>query len=93
MIDLHATYGGMSLGLAFVFWQCAKNNYNVVLGVKTVLVLMTTLAAIRLLGIILDGVPNIFIWVLFIAEAVMAVLAWCVLIKNRVCNPSENKLS
>ncbi len=82
VIDLRATYGGLALGLAFVFWQCAKNDHNVALGVKTVLVLMGALASIRLLGIVLDGSPNIFIWLLFVAEVVMASVAWWVLKKS-----------
>jgi len=75
MTDMRATYGGMALGLAFIFGLCAKNKKDVRLGVCGVLVTMTALAGSRLFGMLLDGSPTILISVLFGAEALMASLA------------------
>jgi len=75
MTDMRATYGGMALGLAFIFGLCTKDEKDVRLGVRGVLVTMTALAGSRLFGMLLDGSPTILISVLFVAEALMASLA------------------
>jgi hypothetical protein len=75
VIDMRATYGGMALGLAFLFWLCTKDKQAVYIGVRGVLGLMVLLALSRLFGIIVDGSANSFMYLLLGAEVLMAVLA------------------
>jgi hypothetical protein len=76
---MRATYGGMALGLATIFWLCARKEAYVRLGVQGVLAVMVALALTRTLGMLVDTAPNIFMFVLLAAEGVMAVLALAVL--------------
>ena len=75
VIDMRATYGGMALGLATLFWLCARDEKGVSIGIRGVLGVMVFLALSRLLGIVIDGSPNAFMVLLLVAEVVMAVLA------------------
>lgn len=75
VIDMRATYGGMALGLATLFWLCARDEQGVSIGIRGVLGVMVFLALSRLLGIVIDGSPNAFMVLLLAAEVVMAVLA------------------
>ena len=84
MTDMRATYGGMALGLALIFGLCARNEGSVRLGVQGVLAVMVALAVARTLGILLDGAPNTFMFVLLLAEIVMAFLASFALRQARV---------
>lgn len=73
--DMRATYGGMALGLAFIFGSCARAEGHVRLGVQGVLAVMVALAAARVVGMLLDGAPNAFMFLLLSAEIAMAILA------------------
>ena len=84
MTDMRATYGGMALGLALIFGLCARNEGSVRLGVQGVLAVMVALVVARTLGILLDGAPNTFMFVLLLAEIVMAFLASFALRQARV---------
>ena len=75
MIDMRAVYGGVALSLAFLFAQCARNDAYLKLGTQTMLAVMLGLASARSLGIVLDGEPNLMIWLLLASEVVMAALA------------------
>ena len=77
--DMRATYGGMALGLAVIFGLGARKDANVLVGVQGVLAVMVALAGARSLGMLLDGGPNIFMFVLLMAEVLMAVLAFLAL--------------
>lgn len=84
MTDMRATYGGMALGLALIFGLCARNGESVRLGVHGVLAVMVALAVACTLGMLLDGSPNTFMFVLLFAEVVMAFLALLALRQVRV---------
>ena len=84
MTDMRATYGGMALGLASIFGLCAKNEGSIRLGAQGVLAVMLGLAVARVIGILFDGAPNIFIWLLLFAEAIMGILAALALRKMAV---------
>lgn len=89
MTDMRATYGGMALGLATIFWLCARNETYVRLGVQGVLSVMVALALARTLGMLVDREPNTFMFVLLAAEGVMAVLALAVLRDARNEQPRQ----
>lgn len=90
MIDMRATYGGMALGLAVIFGLCARNEVHVQLGLQGIIAVMGGLAVARMLGMFLDGEPNLFMFLLLAAEVVMGALA-LVALRRAVEPESSNK--
>ncbi|MEX0729453.1 MAG: DUF4345 domain-containing protein [Aquisalimonadaceae bacterium] len=90
--DMRATYGGMALGLAVMFGLCASNELQVRLGLQGVLAVMVGLAVARTLGMLLDGTPNVFIFIMLAAEVVMAALALAGLRQAGAQEPSDMPL-
>jgi len=60
LINMRATYGGMALGLAYLFWLCRKGTFAVQIGVRGVFWVMIFLSLFRLFGIIVDGSRKTF---------------------------------
>ena len=75
LIDLRATYGGMSIGLGLFFALTARDPSRHRLGLQAVLVVMVCMAGTRLLGITLDGTPNSKMWIYLALEILVAGLA------------------
>jgi len=73
--DMRATYGGMALGLGVMFGLCARDPRYLRLGVEGIVGVMAALALARLVGMVLDGSPNVFMFVLLGAELAMAGMA------------------
>lgn len=90
VMDMRATYGGMALGLGAIFGLCARSPEHVRLGVQGVLIVMASIAVARLLGMVLDDSPNVFMFVLLAAEVVMAGLAAVALCQDSI-GESSNK--
>jgi len=93
LIDMRANYGGMALGLAYLFWLCRKGALAVQIGVRGVFGVMIFLSLSRLFGIIVDGSANTFMHILLGAEVLMAVLAAIAirLERNSTCNQHKAK--
>lgn len=81
MIDMRATYGGFGLGLALFYGWCAQNR-QVRLGLLASLLVMAAIAAGRVVGFVLDGSPNLFIWLLLAAETLFVALIFLALRGN-----------
>ena len=78
---MRATYGGISLGLA-VFWGwCARGRNTQHAGLLSSLLVLSAAAFGRLIGMIVDGSPNVFMFVLFAAEVLFAALIFAALKK------------
>ncbi len=81
LADMRATYGGISLGLA-VFWGwCARGRNTQHAGLLSSLLVLSAAAFGRLIGMIVDGSPNVFMFVLFAAEVLFAALIFAALKK------------
>ena len=74
--DMRATYGGIALGLSYMFRLCALNDKYAELGIHGVFAVMSALSVSRLFGIVLDGSSSMFIYALLGAELIMACLAY-----------------
>jgi len=74
LIDMRATYGGMSLGLGVLLGILANNPSFVRVGLWGVLSIMVGMASARLLGIFVDGTPNSTMYVYLASEILMAML-------------------
>jgi len=74
MIDMRATYGGMALGIAIFFGVCARHPDTVRIGLIASVLVLFCIALGRIVGIFIDGSPNIFIYLLLSAEILFAAL-------------------
>jgi hypothetical protein len=74
LIDMRATYGGMALGIAIFFGICARNSDTVRIGLFASALVLSCIALGRIVGIFIDGNPNIFIYLLLSAEILFAAL-------------------
>lgn len=75
VIDMRATYGGMTIGLGIVFAFLAARAEFVSVGLKGVITVMVLMAGARLLGIMIDGQPNSVMILYLAAEVLMALVA------------------
>ena len=75
VIDMRATYGGMTLGLGVLFGLSASDPRTVRLGVWGIIVVMIGMAAGRLFGMIQDGTPNPIMYIFLAVEIVVVILA------------------
>jgi hypothetical protein len=75
VIDMRATYGGMTIGLGIVFALLAAREEFVSVGLKGVIAVMALMAGTRLLGIVVDGQHNSVMTLYLIAEVLMALVA------------------
>ncbi|MGB0835626.1 MAG: DUF4345 domain-containing protein [Psychrobium sp.] len=73
VIDLRATYGGMSLAVGVLLWWFAQNAHLHLLGLKFIRLLMLMMALGRLIGLIVDGSPNWVMW-LYLTLEIIAVM-------------------
>ena len=68
LIDLRATYGGMALGLGLFWGFCARRQRTVRIGLMASLLVLLGIALGRLIGMVVDGSPNTFMFALLAAE-------------------------
>lgn len=83
MIDMRATYGGMSIAVGVLLAMFAMKREDIRTGVVMLSLLMTCMASTRVIGILLDGEANILMFVyLFLELITVAVcLRWLKLVK------------
>ncbi len=80
LIDMRATYGGMSLAVGLLLFLLSRSDVR--LGLVAVLLLMLSMAGGRTYGILADGAPNIMM-VLFLAlELAVATVAGVLLARE-----------
>ena len=69
LIDMRATYGGLSIGAAVFFGLCANRREWLRPGLLGATFVIAGLAAGRVIGILMDGEPNVFMWLFLALEA------------------------
>lgn len=74
IIDMRATYGGMALGFGIFLAWCGLNRQAVREGSVALMLLLFGLALGRLVGIALDGDPNVMTFAMLFAEFSFGVL-------------------
>ena len=75
VIDMRATYGGMSLAVGLLLFHFAGRTEHVAVGLILVVVMMLCMAGGRVVGIVLDGSANTLMFVYLALEVVVAGLA------------------
>ncbi len=83
VIDMRATYGGLSLGVAFLLWVLAASHATLRAGVLGVALLMAGMASGRFVGIMLDGDANSLMWSYLLLEIIATVFAAWILVRLR----------
>lgn len=75
LIDLRATYGGMTLSVGIVLWLLAAKKTELSFALLAIAIILLAMAAARGLGMLLDGVPNHFMYGYLFAEIIGAAIA------------------
>lgn len=75
LIDMRATYGGITIGTALFFGLCAARPNWQHPGLVASALMMGGLATARVLGIVVDGEPNGFMLGFLALEVLAAVLS------------------
>lgn len=75
LIDMRATYGGMSIAVGCLMLLLAKNSATLRLGLLSVALVLLGMASARILGIVVDGNPNNLMYVYLAAEIVPSAIA------------------
>lgn len=74
IIDVRATYGGLSLGLGIWLIICAKQHIR--LGLVGSFTVLASLIIGRITGIVLDGGANMFMYLFLAAEVLFFLVTW-----------------
>lgn len=75
IVDMRATYGGMSVAVGVLLLVLAFRPETVRTGLLGVLLLMLCMAGGRILGMLLEGAGNPVMWIYLALELVMAAVA------------------
>lgn len=90
LIDMRATYGGISLGFGLLLAYATRKVQTLEFGTWGIILVVGGMAIGRLLGIILDGSPNTTMYVYLALEIIVVVLAF-VLLPNLKTSLKESK--
>jgi hypothetical protein len=83
LIDVRATYGGMSIAVGMILMLLALKEETIRIGVVSLLLVMVCMAATRIVGIAVDGDANIAMYFYLGLEIVAAVLCSIALMNCR----------
>lgn len=75
LIDMRATYGGMSAGIGLLLFALGNGQAMARKGLLGVVLLMVGMASGRLYGIVVDGSPNLTMHIYLGLELAMATVA------------------
>ncbi len=75
LIDMRATYGGMSVGVGALLYLLSIHPNTLRQGLLGVLLLMLGMGGARAYGILVDGSPNLMMYVFLAVELATAVIA------------------
>jgi hypothetical protein len=75
LIDMRATYGGMSVAVGLTLLLLAAQRDSMYLALKVTAVVLLCMAASRMLGMLTDGDSNTFMVIYLVAELVFGGVA------------------
>jgi hypothetical protein len=76
LIDMRATYGGMSVAVGILLFVLSSKQGNIENGLLGVIILMLCMAGGRIYGIAVDGSANIVMYIYLAIEIGMAGISW-----------------
>ena len=80
--DIRATYGGMSIAIGVILYLLATNESTLRVGLISVSILMLSMAFGRVIGMVLDGSPNLFMYIYLALELMASSFAIFLLKRN-----------
>lgn len=83
IIDMRATYGGMSVGFGLLLVEISRHYKLLTIGVKALILVVGGMAFGRIIGIIQDGTPNTLMYIYLALEIIVIVIGVILLIKNK----------
>ena len=89
IIDIRATYGGMSIGVGSILYLLARSESTLRTGLLAVLLVMACMASARLYGIMVDGQPNGYMHLYLILELAAVGLS-IILLRLQKSGPEGN---
>ena len=76
LIDMRATYGGMSVAVGVLLFVLSSKRASIENGLLGVIILMLCMASGRIYGIAVDGAANVLMYVYLAIEIGMAGISW-----------------
>ena len=91
LIDMRATYGGMSIGFALLLYLTSQDSKIFVLGVKSIILIVGGMALGRFTGIIKEGSPNTLMYIYLLLEVLVVLIGVKLLTKSyKISNPTSS---
>lgn len=76
LIDMRATYGGMSIATGILLLILSSKHWRIESGLCGVIILMLCMASARIYGIVVDGPANMKMYIYLVIEIGMAGISW-----------------
>jgi hypothetical protein len=76
LIDMRATYGGMSVAVGVLLFVLSSKRGSIETGLLGVIILMLCMASGRIYGIAEDGSANVFMYIYLAIEIGMTGISW-----------------
>ena len=91
LIDMRATYTGMSIGFALLLYLTSQDSKIFVLGVKSIILIVGGMALGRFTGIIKEGSPNTLMYIYLLLEVLVVLIGVKLLAKSyKISNPTSS---
>jgi hypothetical protein len=75
LIDMRATYGGMSVAVGVLLVHLAKRSNSLPLALLATALVLLAMASGRIVGMVVDGEPNIMMYIYLGAELIVGTAA------------------
>ena len=82
MIDMRATYGGISLGFALFLAMMSRDSQLLPIGTKAGMLISGGMEFGRTVGILQDGAPNTLMYIYLVLEILVVIIGWRLLSKS-----------
>lgn len=82
LIDMRATYGGMSIGFAIFLDFVRRDTKMFSIGIRAILLIIGGMALGRSVGMILDGSPNRLMYIYLLLEIIVVIIGLRLLSKS-----------
>ena len=83
LIDMRATYGGMSVAAGVLLFILSSKRGSIENGLLGVIIFMLCMASGRIYGIVVDGSANMMMYIYLAIEVGMAGISWWALAHRR----------
>ena len=74
LIDMRSTYGGICIAVGIALAYAATSPALARFGLRLVALVMACMASTRLVGVVIDGTPNVVMWIYLGLEVTVLVL-------------------